>query len=452
MTLQKIWTRQSVAVIGAGISGMGAAWALGRAGHRVTLFEKNARLGGHANTAVVAARALDGRRQDIAVDTGFIVCNDWNYPNLLGLFAELGVAIEPSDMSFSVSLDEGRLEWSGSSIASLFAQKRNYLNPRFHRFWIDILRFNRDMTRDFNAGRLQGSLGDYLTAKRYSRSFQQDYLLPMAAAIWSAPFSEMLTFPAASFARFFHNHGLLSVNNRPQWRTVTGGSRQYIEKLLARAAMTVRASAAIQAVEPKGAQWIIVDAQGQREAFDHIVFACHTDEALAILGPQASAAEGEILGAIRYQPNRAYLHQDARLMPRRTKVWSSWNYMGRTGLTQSREVSVTYWMNRLQNLNPDFPLFVSLNPLDAPEERHILGVYDYDHPLFNQAAMDAQTRLDDIQGVRNLWFAGAWAGYGFHEDGLKAGLRVALSMGAELPWAHSLSPAGKIITDMATVA
>lgn len=424
--------RQRIAVIGAGISGLGAAWALARH-HDVTVFEADARPGGHSNTVEVD---YDGT--PIAVDTGFIVFNDWNYPNLRRLFAQLDVPAIKSDMSFAVSVGRGELEWSGNNLATLFAQKRNLLRPSFHRMWRDILRFNKGAVTDLAAGRMIGlSLGDYLQRGRYSDNFMLDYLLPMGAAIWSAPLSEMMDFPAETFANFFRNHGLLSINDRPQWYTVQGGSREYVKRLLADGDFALHLHTPVHAVQ-RGADGVNVITARDSTRFDQVVLACHADQALRLLDDQATAQERSLLGSFRFQPNRAVLHRDPALMPQRRKVWASWNYLSEPRRDLQRRVGLTYWMNLLQSIDSSRPLFVTMNPVAEPREDLVFAEFAYEHPLFDRAAIDAQGRLGEIQGKDRLWFCGAWCKYGFHEDGFSAGLRVAEALGAS-PFADAVA-------------
>lgn len=422
--MTKLPARQRIAIIGSGISGLGAAWSLSPT-HDVTLFEKDARLGGHANTVDVD---YEGKR--IAVDTGFIVYNELNYPNLTALFAQLGVATEASNMGFSVSLDQGRLEWSGESLKTLFAQRRNLLKLNFHAMWIDILRFNSFARRDLANGAASGqSLGAWLDARKLGKAFRENYLLPMGAAIWSTPASEMLAFPAESFLSFFANHKLIDFD-RPQWRTVTGGSREYVAKLTAALPLRIATATPVKAVT-RGEKTVRVALEGHTEEFDRIIFACHSDQALRLL-TDATPDEHALLGAVRYAPNTAWLHRDTTLMPRRRKVWAAWNYLRRTGADEGAPVAVSYWMNRLQNLDPSRPLFVTLNPAEPPLPRLTFARFEYDHPQFDQNALNAQQRLSSLQGQRNSWYCGAWCGHGFHEDGLTAGLEVARALGGRV--------------------
>ncbi|MFV3074242.1 NAD(P)/FAD-dependent oxidoreductase [Niveispirillum fermenti] len=429
-----------IAVIGAGISGLSAAWLLNRQGHDVTLFEQNDYLGGHSNT--VDVKGADGR--SIAVDTGFIVFNQATYPNLLALFAHLGVPAMPCTMSFAVSLDRGRLEYSGSNLAGMFAQKRNLLSPTYHLMLRDIMRFYREapkLLRDPAA--ISMTLGEYLDAGRYGHRFIYDHLLPMGAAIWSSTISEMLSFPAHSFIRFFQNHGLLKVKNRPQWYTVKGGSRTYVRALADTLAGRFHTGRAIIALRRTPAGVLLRDIDGQESQYDHVVIGAHADQALTMLS-DADDAERRVLSAFRYQLNRAHLHRDPALMPRRPKAWSAWNYLANGTRDRNAKVAVTYWMNELQGIDPADPLFVTLNPIQPPRPEYRIREFIYDHPMFDTAAIRAQAQMATIQGVRRTWFCGAYLGYGFHEDGLSAGLAVAEALGATRPWtAVDASPAGR---------
>ncbi len=417
-------TRQRLAVIGAGIAGLSAAWML-REAFEVTLYEAQPRAGGHADTQSVT---IEG--QELAVDTGFIVCNDRNYPNLLGLFRSLGVAVQDTDMSFGVSIENGGLEYGGGTLGQLFAQKLNLARPRFWSMVRDILRFYREAPALLEGSSTE-SLGDYLDRNRYGRPFAEDHILPMGAAIWSASVEGMRAFPARHFVRFFSNHGLLKLTDRPQWGTVTGGSRSYVAKVLADLG-DVRLGRPVLGVRRVEGGVRVRDALGE-EAFDHAVLACHADESLAML-ENPTPAEESVLGAVRFQDNLAVLHTDASLMPRRRRVWSAWNYLSESTADHGRAVSLTYWMNSLQRLPVQTPVLVTLNPDRAPAAERTLLARQYRHPQFDAAAMRAQEMLPGLQGEGGLWFAGAWTGWGFHEDGIASAVRVAAQLGVVPPW------------------
>ena len=420
-------TRQ-IAVIGSGIAGLASAWLLGQR-HDVTLIERNDYVGGHTHTLEVD----DGGRT-LAVDTGFIVYNAANYPLLSRLLDRLGVASRESDMSFAASIGPGEIEYSGDGLNTLFAQRRNLLSPSFLGMVADLLRFNRRCKALLRGGGFGGcSVSELLARERLGTHFRDHYLLPMAAAIWSCPTRAMLDFPAESLARFFDNHGLLNLIDRPLWRSVSGGSARYVERMLDHLGRErVRLDGA-RAVQRQADGVEVVLAGGERLRFDDVVLACHADQALALLA-EPSEAEGRLLGRFRYQPNRTYLHTDTALMPRRRPVWSSWNYLSALDGDGRRAVSVTYWMNRLQGLATDRDYLVSLNPLRPPRDEAVLAEMTYEHPVFDQAAIDAQPALAELQGRDRVWFCGSYFGYGFHEDALASAVEVAGRLGADTGW------------------
>ncbi len=423
-----------IAVIGGGAAGLSAAWMLSSA-HQTVLFEAADYLGGHANTIdLPLAGGL------LPVDTGFIVYNEPNYPNLTRLFDAIGAETEPSDMSFSVSLGGGQVEYFGSPLG-LFAQPKNLLRPDHWRMLRDIRRFYGAAPKLLEtAGGDPISLGQMLERGGYSTAFVREYLLPMAAAIWSSTLEGVLEFPARSFIQFFVNHGLLSVNGQPPWRTVRGGSREYVARLVQTGRFTVRKNAPVRAIErtPAGVQ--IQAGQGAAERFDQIVFATPADRTLAILGAGATGLERRLLGVFRYQPNRAVVHGDRALLPKRRRVWASWNYLAQDTQSGPHRVSVSYWMNRLQNLPVSEPVVVSLNPLHEPARERVFAEFLYQHPQFDQGAIEAQGLMPSIQGRQGTWFCGSYCGYGFHEDAVQAGLSVAAALGTPAPWAHEITP------------
>jgi predicted NAD/FAD-binding protein len=420
--------RLKVAIVGTGISGLSAAWLLSRH-HDVTVYESSERIGGHSNTVLAS---VDGR--SIPVDTGFIVFNRLTYPNLTALFELLEVPTEHSDMSFAASLDDGNLEYSGTGLCGLFAQRRNLFRPRFWSMLADLVRFYREAKR--GAGMLDDeriSLGDYLAKAGYGTAFRNDHILPMASAIWCSLPADVLAYPAASFIRFHDNHGLLQLRGRPTWETVSGGSRSYVERLIRPFADRIRCDTGVVDLRRTAGGAIVTDSKGGTERYDHVVMATHADQTLAVLA-DPSPGERELLGAFRYSRNLAVLHSDVSFMPKRRSVWSSWNYIGPRNSARDG-VCVTYWMNRLQNLKSDRPLFVTLNPPRPPGAGSILHSEVYDHPIFDAAAIAAQRRLWSLQGHQNTWFCGAYFGAGFHEDGLQAGLAVAEQLGGlRRPW------------------
>ena len=400
----------------------------------MTLFERNGYPGGHSNTVIA-----DWDGTPIAVDTGFIVYNEWTYPNLIALFDHLGVATERSDMSFSVSIGDGALEYEGSP-RGLIAQPSNLLRPRYWSMLADTMRFFRAAPRLLTENEADLSLGDWLRRDGYGDAFVSDHLLPMAAAIWSCPVDTMMTFPARTIVRFFANHGLLLLGKRPQWWTVSGGSRRYVARILQDIGTPTLADPAVSiARDGDGVTVRTASAEGR---FDEVVLATHGDEALALL-EDPSADERRVLSAFRYQGNRAVLHRDPGLMPRRRGAWASWNYLAEPGGDPARRVSLTYWMNRLQNIDRRFPLFVSMNPLRDPAPELTFGTFDYEHPVFDHAAVAAQSELPSIQGPKRTWFCGSYCGYGFHEDGLKSAVAVARALGADIPWRSEVAPANR---------
>lgn len=427
-------------MVGAGVAGLGAAWLLKRQGHRVTLYERDGRFGGHANTVDVT---LDGATAP--VDTGFLVFNGKTYPNLIGLFGELDVGSYETEMTFGVSAEGGRLEWAGTSLGTVFAQPGNLLSPRFIGMIRDLLRFNR------NAGAYlteceptpERTLGQLLDAHGYGQPLRDLYLVPMAASIWSTRVDEILDYPAATFLRFCLNHCLLQINDRPVWRSVLNGSRSYVQRMLA-ALADCRHGVAVDAVIP-GPQSATVVTGHQAEMYDDVVLATHAPESLALLRAGGigggSLQDGDpmldVLAAIRYQANDAYLHTDTALLPQRRKVWSAWNYIDQAGTADGQSgVCVSYLLNRLQRLPFQTPLIVTLNPRVLPAVGKRIRHFIYDHPIFDAAAIRAQQAIPAVQGRGHVWLAGAWTRYGFHEDGLLSAVRVAQRFG-ELPgWAR----------------
>ncbi len=420
-----------IAVVGGGIAGLGCAHALTREhpGAQVTLFEAAPRLGGHTNTVDVTIAG-----HTFPVDTGFLVFNRRTYPHLTALFAELGVPVSESDMSFGLSVPVGSgrrarsLEWAGTSLTTVFAQPRNAFDPRFLSMLRDIVRFNAAATALARGERAsQGlSLGEFLRRERFGESFRNWYLLPMAAAIWSCPSATMLAYPIDTFARFCHNHGLLQVSDRPRWLTVRGGARQYVDRI-ADSLADVRVADPVFSVVPLADGRVSLSARSGQQVFDDVVLACHSDQAAAILG-DARIGAGAVASKVAYQPNRAVLHTDPRLMPQSRRVWSSWNYLSDGAAAPN--VCVSYWLNRLQPLPFDTDVFVTLNPIVEPTRARVIAEFDYAHPVFDTGAIEAQRRLPTVQGRDSIWLAGAWTGYGFHEDGLKSGLAVARAIAA----------------------
>jgi len=433
-----------IAVVGGGAAGLAAAWALSKR-HDTVLFEAADYPGGHANTIDIE---VGGRT--LPVDTGFIVYNEPNYPNLTRLFEAVGAETEASSMSFSVSLGRGRVEYAGSAFG-LFAQPANLCRPDHWRMVRDVLRFGRAARALLTSPAEQSlSLGQMLAHGGYSEVFARRHLLPMAAAIWSSTLDGILDFPAHSFARFFANHGLLDLRNRPRWRTVSGGSRTYVARLIATGGFETRTGTKVHGLVRSGNDVRVRFGAGEEDAFDQIVFATPAHRTLDILGTDASPLERGLLGAFGYQANRAVVHRDRNLLPRRRRVWASWNYLADDDSARSEKVSVSYWMNRLQNLPVAQPVVVSLNPISEPAPETVFAEFRYEHPQFDQAAVDAQRLLPAIQGVNGTWFCGSYCGYGFHEDAVQGGLAVAAALGARVPWYDAVvprSPAAFAVTD-----
>ncbi|MET0312551.1 MAG: FAD-dependent oxidoreductase [Burkholderiaceae bacterium] len=418
-----------VAIVGSGIAGLGAAHTLrGRA--EITLYEAGPYFGGHTHTVDVTLPDASGRPVTHGVDTGFLVFNERTYPNLIALFAELKVATVKSDMSFSVQVPGARggeaLEWSGSSLSTVFAQRRNLASPSFLRMLGQLLRFNKLATRIAEAGEegeLQQPLGEFLDAHGFGREFREWYLLPMLGCIWSCPTDQMLRFPVATMIRFCHNHGLVQVTGRPQWWTVSGGARNYVEKIVAgiddkHLGTPVRRIA-------RDARGVDISTASGTRRFDKVIIATHPDQALALLA-QPTPEEASTLGALRYQANRAVLHTDTSVLPSRRQAWAAWNYeRGAQAGGETAGVCLHYLLNVLQPLPWQTPVVVSLNPVRDIDRRSVMGEFEYAHPVFDLPAIRAQEAVPQLQGRANTWFCGAWTGYGFHEDGLKSGQRAA---------------------------
>lgn len=413
-----------VAIIGSGISGLTCAYLLQQVAD-IQVFESNTVIGGHTATKDVI---VDG--ESYAIDTGFIVFNDWTYPNFIRLLDELNVSSKPTDMGFSVASEMSGLEYSGSGLKGLFAQRRNLLSPKFYRMLKDIVRFNRESVEDLENGLISEntSLGHYLSERKYSKAFIDDYLIPMGSAIWSASYESMMSFPLVFFIRFFKNHGLLSVTNRPQWRVIEGGSRSYLEPLIQGFKDRIQTNACIVSVERLDDKVWINFEDGSVESFDQVVFACHSDQALKLI-KNPSNDENDILGAMTYQENEVVLHTDQSLLPKRQQAWASWNY--RIRRHQQNQAVLTYNMNILQSINSDKVFCVTLNDTDNIQPDMIVGRYNYSHPVFTPESVSAAARWSDINGQSRSWFCGAYWANGFHEDGCTSGIRVATSLGAK---------------------
>ena len=429
-----------IAIVGSGISGLAAAHRLRQHAH-VTLFEAGSYFGGHTHTVDITLPTPQGP-VTWGVDTGFLVFNERTYPQLIALLAELNVATAASDMSFSVQVPQTRgsraVEWSGSNLATVFAQKRNLLSPEFWGMLSDLMRFNRVCTELALTGResdMTEGLQSFLDRQGLGRAFREWYFLPMLGCIWSCPTDQMLQFPVGTMIRFCHNHGLLQVNNRPQWHTVVGGARHYVDKIIA-SLERAHLNMPVHRIDRDADGVTLLTDQGS-ERFDQVVLATHSDQSLAMLG-QPSVPETEILGAIRYQPNRAVLHTDTSVLPQRRAAWAAWNYeRAAQDQQESSRVCLHYLLNQLQPLPFEQPVVESLNPVRPIQPACVLAEFEYSHPVFDLAAIEAQQRVADLQGVQRTWYCGAWTGYGFHEDGLKSGLAVASAL-----LASTAQPAG----------
>ncbi len=415
-----------IAVVGAGISGLACAWLLARR-HEVVLFESGRHAGGHAHTLDAT---VDGVTHP--VDTGFLVYNDRTYPNLVKLFSRLDVESANAEMSFSVRIGDGALEWSGRNLATVFAQASNLVRPRFLRMLSDLLRFNREAARLARDGEpVSGTLGEFLDARGFGRELRELYLIPMAACIWFTPATQINRFPLATFLRFCENHGLFSVAGGPQWRSVKGGAREYVKKLAA-AIPDVRLSNRVRQVQ-RFADRVELTTEHGTERFDQVVLATHADQSLALL-EHPSDEERAVLSAIPYQLNRATLHTDEQLLPRRRRAWASWNYHAPKPELPEEPVCLTCLVNRLQPVPFASPLMLSVNPVQAPRDDRVLGSFDFFHPVFLEDSDQAKTRLASLQGRDRTWFCGAWTRNGFHEDGLVSAMNVSRLLGVPEPW------------------
>lgn len=418
-------TMKKIAIIGTGISGMGAAYLL-RNDFELTIYEKESRLGGHARTLTV-----DYDSQKIDVDTGFIVFNYRNYPHLTGMFDLLDVAVEKSDMSLGLSLEQASFEWGCKDLNAVFGQRRNLFSIRFWKMLRDIFRFNKHALAQADSSL---TLGELLDKLNMSEDFKHRFLLPTAGAIWSTSPEQILDFPAQSFTTFFDNHGLLTINDQPQWHTVSGGSHHYVNKIAAELQdSTIRLSSPVQSVERRNNKVYVTDNSGNSEEYDAAIIATHSDQALNMLS-NPTEDESNVLGSMKYQDNKAYLHRDPSFMPKRKSCWASWNYLCDDIVDTRAQITVTYWMNLLQNISNETSLFVTLNPPHPPREDLIFDEHTFEHPVYDMDMIEAQKHIKDIQGKNRLWFCGAYQRYGFHEDGILSAVNVAKQLGVSIPW------------------
>lgn len=426
-----------IAIIGSGISGLTAAWLLHQS-HEIAVFEANDYIGGHTHTIDVD---VDG--EQLAIDTGFIVYNDWTYPNFIRMLERLGVDSLATEMSFSVRCERSRTEYNGSNLNGLFAQRSNLLKPRFHRMLQDILRFNREALELLEADHDSLTVDEYVAQRGYSRQFSDLYLIPMGAAIWSCPPETFGKFPVRFIVEFYRNHGLLSIRNRPQWRVISGGSARYVEKLIAPFKERIRLSSPVESVTREESGVTIRATRLEDERFDHAVFACHSDQALRILGDTATLTERNVLNEFPYQKNSAVLHWDESVLPKRRRAWASWNYHidesplhlnKESEKTAGQSATVTYNMNILQRLKTRRTYCVTLNRDEAINPAKIIGQYEYHHPIYTTGRRAAQQKHPDLINHNRTSFCGAYWGNGFHEDGVNSALAVCRQLGVEPPW------------------
>lgn len=419
-------TNKKIAIIGTGISGLGAA-SLISPYHDITVYEKNAYIGGHSRT--IEVKTNEGL---IPVDTGFIVFNERNYPHLTKLFKYLDVPVAKSDMSFGTTIADGWLEYGTRNVFGFFAQTKNFFRPAYWKMIADIIKFNKNAKFYLNKNP-SFTLGECLDELKLGSWFRNYYLLAMGGAIWSTPVKDMMKFPACNFIRFFENHGLLTINDHPQWYTVKGGSREYVRRLVAPFKHKILLECGAASVWREKDGVVVEDTQGNRNHYDEVVFACHADQALSLI-KDTTEEENMILSAFTYQPNHAVLHSDTSFMPKRKKAWASWIYLSEETIDKSSNMCLSYWMNNLQPLKTEQSVIVTLNPCRDPKPELVHDEYIFEHPVFDETAIRGQSRIDVIQGKNKLWFCGAYQKYGFHEDGLASAVSMVEKMGITPPW------------------